>query len=87
MHWNSRQGNSLEWYMYYNVASRYKIPEIEWRMVHGIHEYVRVYDKLVRFHHGDTIGFGGINGPYTYLNRKIGEWDKAIQADMTVQGH
>lgn len=87
MHWNSRQGNSLEWYMYYNVAQRFQIPELSWQMVHGIHEYVKVYDKLVRFHHGDTIGFGGINGPYTFLNRKIGEWDKAIQADFSVQGH
>lgn len=85
MHWTSRQGNSLEWYMYYNIATRF--PQLQWQMVHGIHEYVKVYDKMVRFHHGDTIGFGGINGPYTYLNRKIGEWDKAIKADFSVQGH
>jgi len=86
-HWNSRQGNSLEWYMYYNLARRYQIPELTWRMVHGLHEYLNVYDKLIRFHHGDTIGFGGINGPYTYLNRKLGEWDRAIRADYSCQGH
>lgn len=85
MHWTSRQGNSLEWYMFYNIAKRF--PTLDWRMIHGLHEYVRVYDKVVRFHHGDTIGFGGINGPYTFLNRKIGEWDKGIRADMSVQGH
>lgn len=85
MHWTSRQGNSLEWYMLYNIATRF--PQLQWQMVHGLHEYVTVYDKVIRFHHGDTIGFGGINGPYTFLNRKIGEWDKAIRADMSVQGH
>ena len=71
--------------MFYNIATRFK--ELDWRMVHGLHEYVHVYDKVIRFHHGDTIGFGGINGPYTFLNRKIGEWDKAIRADLSVQGH
>lgn len=87
MHWTSRQGNSLEWYMYYNIAQRLKDPSLRWQMVHGLHEYVQVYDKVLRFHHGDTIGFGGINGPYTFLNRKIGEWDKGIRADMSIQGH
>ena len=85
MHWTSRQGNSLEWYMLYNIATRF--PQLDWRMIHGLHEYVKVYDKVIRFHHGDTIGFGGINGPYTFLNRKIGEWDKGIRADLSVQGH
>ena len=85
LHWTSRQGNSLEWYMFYNISKRF--PNLDWRMVHGLHEYVNVYDKVVRFHHGDTIGFGGINGPYTFLNRKIGEWDKGIRADFSVQGH
>ena len=85
MHWTSRRGNSLEWYMYYTLAQRF--PQLTWRMAHGIHEYVGVYDRVIRFHHGDTIYFGGINGPYTYLNRKTQEWDKAIRADYSVQGH
>lgn len=85
LHFSSRQGNSLEWYMFYNIAQRY--PQLNWRMTHGIHEYVNVYDKVIRFHHGDTIGFGGINGPYTYLNRRVQDWDKVIRADYSVQGH
>lgn len=85
LHFNSRAGNALEYFMYYNIAHRF--PEMNWVIAEGLHTYLTVYDKVVRFHHGDTIGFGGINGPYTFLNRKIQEWDKAIRADYSVQGH
>jgi hypothetical protein len=37
--------------------------------------------------HGDRIAFGGINGFYTYLHRKIAEWDRAVRADTTFLGH
>lgn len=71
--------------MYYTLAQRF--PTIRWQFAEGMLTYLDVYDKKIRFHHGDAIYFGGINGPYTYLNRKIQEWDKAIRADYSVQGH
>jgi len=85
LHFNSRQGNALEFFMYYNLAHRF--PNLKWVMGHGLHEYLKVYDYNVRFHHGDTIGFGGVNGPYTYLNRRLFQWDQAIKADYSIQGH
>lgn len=84
-HFNSRQGNALEYFMYYNIAARF--PQINWIFADGLHAYVPVYDYVIRFHHGDTISFGGVNGPYTYLNRRIYQWDQAHKADYSCQGH
>ncbi len=85
MHANSRQGNALEYFMYYNLAHRF--PQLNWVMAEGLHVYLKVYDKVIRFHHGDTISFGGVQGPYMYLNRRIYQWDEGHKADYSVQGH
>lgn len=85
MHSNSRQGNALEYFMYYNIAARF--PQLNWVMADGLHVYLKLFGHNVRFHHGDTIGFGGVQGPYTYLNRRIYQWDQANMADYTIQGH
>ena len=85
MHSNSRQGNALEYYLYYNLAHRF--PQLNWVIADGLHVYLDVFGYKLRFHHGDTIGFGGVNGPYTYLQRRIYQWDQAHKADYSVQGH
>jgi hypothetical protein len=46
-----------------------------------------VYDRTIRFMHGDAIHFGGVNGPFTYLNRRIYQWDLGRRADFNVLGH
>lgn len=85
LHFSSRKGNALEYFLYYNLAKRF--PTLNWVIADGLHAYVNVYDKVIRFHHGDTISFGGVNGPYTYLNRRIYQWNEGHHADYTVQGH
>lgn len=85
MHSNSRQGNALEYFMYYNLAARF--PQLNWVIAEGLHTYLKVYDKVIRFHHGDTISFGGVQGPYMYLNRRIYQWDEGHKADYSIQGH
>jgi hypothetical protein len=85
MHSSTRKGNALEYFMYYSLAKRF--PKLNWVVGKALHSYLEVYDKVIRFHHGDTIGFGGVNGPYTYLNRRIYQWDEGTDADYSVQGH
>lgn len=85
MHANSRQGNALEYFMYYNLANRF--PDLKWVMADGLHVYLDILGYTVRFHHGDTISFGGVQGPYMYLNRRIYQWDEGVKADYSVQGH
>ena len=83
--YNSRQGNALEYYMYFNIAKRF--PQLKWVFSPGLLTYQRVYDFNLRFHHGDTIHFGGIKGPAEYLIRSIHFWDTAVHADYSLQGH
>lgn len=85
MHSNSRLGNSLEYFMYYNLAHRF--PQLNWQIANGLFVYLDVLGHTVRFHHGDTISFGGVQGPYMYLNRRIYQWDQGHKADYSVQGH
>lgn len=85
MHSSTRQGNALEYFVYYSLAQRF--PQCNWVVGKALHSYVKVYNKTLRFHHGDTISFGGVNGPYTYLNRRIYQWDLGADADYSVQGH
>lgn len=84
-HHSSRKGNALEYFMYYTLAQRY--PQFNWVIEEGLLTYLPVYNSTIRFMHGDRISFGGINGFYTYLHRRIMEWDKAIKADYTILGH
>ena len=90
VHHSSRQGNSLEWYMFHNLA--HEFPQFTWINEHALHTYMTFYkgqqgEKTVRFHHGDTIHFGGVNGPYTYLNRRRYQWNAGKRADIDVIGH
>lgn len=84
-HFHSRRGNSLEYYMYYNLA--HEFPEFSWVIDESMLSYVPVYSSVIRFMHGDRIAFGGVNGFYTYLHRRIYEWDTSTRADFTVLGH
>lgn len=85
MHHASRAGNSLEWFLYYNLRAR--LPKLNWIVETSLHSYVRVYDLVVRFHHGDTIHGGGVGGFYQYLNRRRYQWNTANRADLDVLAH
>jgi len=90
IHHSSRQGNSAEWYMYHNLAQR--MPQFTWLNDIALHTYLPIYSghkggRVIRFHHGDTISYGGVNGFYTYLNRRRYQWNIARPADIDVLGH
>ena len=85
-HFHSRRGNSAEYYMYYNLAQRF--PDMNWVINEAMITYHRVYDKVIAFMHGDRISFGGVNGFYTYLHRRIDEWNTSPnKADYWILGH
>lgn len=90
IHHSSRQGNALEWFMYDTLAEM--MPQFNWIIENSLHTYLTLYpgepgQRILRFHHGDTIGFGGVNGFYTYLNRRRYQWNTAKQADIDILGH
>lgn len=63
-------------------------PNVHWHPPQGKLNYVRVYNRVIRFTHGDDVSYGGGVGGITIpLNKRIAKWDQAIQADLTVLGH
>lgn len=85
MHHHSRIGNALEYYLYYNLAQQH--PDLQWVIEESLLTYLPVYDRTIRIMHGDRISFGGVNGFYTYLHRRIYEWDTSVRADYTILCH
>jgi hypothetical protein len=80
--------NSLEYYMYYNLARELKSPRIKWIPPAGYHTYVKIYDLLARIHHGHQINYGGGVGGITIpVNKAIAQWNKGRVADIDFFGH
>jgi len=82
-------GNSLEWYMYHNIALYFKDEKrITMLISKGYHNYLDVYGKLIRFHHGHGIRYyGGVGGIYIPVNKAIAQWNKGRRADLEILAH
>ena len=89
VHWSTESGNSLERYMYRDLAEYFENePRVEFLIAEGLMSYVDVYGKTLRFTHGHTIKFGGGVGGVTIPVRKaIAQWNKVKRADITIMGH
>lgn len=86
---STEQGNSLERYMYLNLALHFKDEKrVTFIIPEGYHIYLDVYGMTVRFHHGHNIRYaGGVGGLSIPLNKAIAQWNKARKADLDVLGH
>lgn len=82
-------GNSLEGFMYKVLAQRYeKESRIQFVIEDGYLTYFKVYDMMLRFHHGHSIRYSGGSGGITIPARKaIAQWNKIKRADLDVFGH
>jgi len=61
---------------------------IRFKVEVGYHNFVRVGDFTIRFHHGDAVRYqGGVGGLTIPLNKAIDAWNKNIHADLDVLGH
>lgn len=82
-------GNSLEHYMYYVLENYFEENErIKFIPQKGYHTYVKVYDTMIRFHHGHFMRFwGAIGGITGTVNKSVGQWNKSMRADLDVFGH
>ena len=78
--------HSYEWAIYNALAKA--IPEIKWMINESYFTYLKVYDKMLRFHHGHAFRYmGGIGGIYIPLMRFIAKVNRQIKADMDFIGH
>ena len=82
-------GNSLERFMYINLAERFSNEKrVKFIIPRAKHIYMNVYGFTIRFMHGHTVRYaGGVGGISIPLNKAIPQWDKLIPADLTVLGH
>jgi hypothetical protein len=86
---STERGNSLEMYMYKNLAQRFeKNKRVKFIITNGYHTYIKIYNKVVRLHHGHNVRYlGGIGGMSVPLLRAIAQWNRGKRADIDVLGH
>lgn len=81
---------SWEWLAYNTVARYYQDnPRVLFKIAKGYHALLDVQGYNVRFHHGDSVKFGGgIGGVHIPLRKKIAQWNKAgTPAHLDILGH
>lgn len=85
----AENGHSLEYLMYLHLATHFRNePRVQFIIPEGMHSYLDVYGKTIRFHHGHAVKYmGGVGGIYIPVNKAIAQWNKARVADLDVFGH
>lgn len=85
----ARIENSIEWLLYTMLAREWKSePRVQFQIATGIHTYLDIYGRDVRFTHGDAIRYGGGVGGITIpIYKALARWDTVRRADLTVMGH
>lgn len=81
--------NSWEYLLYRVLAREWKKePRVEFHIAEGYHLYLRLFNHLVRFHHGDAVQYNGGSGGITIpLNKALAAWNTIQTADLDVIGH
>lgn len=86
---STEKGNSLELFIYHALANHFRgNSRVHFILPNGYHTYVKVYDKMIRFHHGHGTKFqGGIGGIFIPAFKAISQWNKGRVADLDCFGH
>lgn len=81
--------NSYEWGFYQGLASDWRHePRVRFHIADGDIAYRRYFGRVVRFHHGDSIRYGGgILGLSVPVYKWILRTNTGIKADLDVFGH
>ncbi len=82
-------GHSLEYVLYRSLAEKYKDePRIQFAIGSGMHSYLTIFDKTVRFQHGHAVKYGGgVGGLYIPVHKAIAMWNQGKRADLDIFGH
>jgi hypothetical protein len=82
--------NTYEWLMY-KFMEDFIYPNedrLEFQIANGYHEWVNIYGKDVRVHHGDWTNYqGGIGGLTIPMNKAIKAWNVGRTAALDILGH
>lgn len=81
--------HSYEWLLYQWLAAHYENePRVSFLADASAHQYMRVYDFDLHFHHGDEANYqGGVGGITIPLNKAVAQWDIARKCHYHNFGH
>ena len=81
--------NSYEWMLYHTLSQFFESESrVKFQISDGYFNYLELYGKTLRFHHGDFVGYnGGVGGVTVPLNKFIARSNQQIVADMDCIGH
>jgi hypothetical protein len=82
--------HSYEWLLYRILEGRFHgDKQIEWQIADSYFNFMTVFDRRLRFHHGDGLKFqGGIGGLTIPTEKAIASWNKSPnRADLDLFGH
>lgn len=81
--------HSYEWGMYQQIASLFADePRVRVLADPSGHQYAKVYDFDLHFHHGDETSYqGGVGGITIPINKAVAQWDKARRCHYHNFGH
>lgn len=83
------EANSIE-FLLYHFLQREFFGDKRVRVIlpEGAHTYLQVYNKTIRFHHGDNAKYGGgVGGILIPIRKAIQRWQSVRHADLTCLGH
>jgi hypothetical protein len=82
--------NTYEWLMYKFMEDFiYQNEErVQFKIANGYHEWLDIYGKDVRVHHGDWVNYmGGVGGLTIPMNKAIKSWNTGRAAAFDIFGH
>ena len=89
--YKNRAKKSYEW-MVYNVIMHHYVQKGDTRITFqhpsGYFNWLSLYGRMIRFHHGDNIRYhGGVGGVQIPVCKALAQWNKTRLADLDVFGH
>lgn len=89
VHNSSEQGNSLEYFMYHNIAKFFATNKrLTFQMDKAYFQHIKVFGRLIRIHHGHSVSYGGGVGGITIpINKAIAQWNKMKNVYLDILGH
>lgn len=89
VHISTEAGNSLEKYMYRNLAEYFRDePRIKFIIPEGSMSYIEVFKMTIRLIHGHQVKYaGGVGGITIPIRKALAQWNKVKKADLTLMGH
>ncbi len=81
--------NNFEWLIYNFLATYYENSStVKFKLSRGYFNYLDIYGKPIRFHHGNYVRYGGgVGGLTVPLNKAIAQWNQSRPAYLDVFGH